>query len=326
MTPLAQAPLNRNLLVTPGIVMAQGGDGEQESDSCVSPLCKNFFQVNPLRSSEILPVHQGCEVPVVHPYSLQVVPQDSTTKTQADLILNMLLNINDECCRVIIIKLVSHADVRRSIGEVLFSIQIVSQATFNKTPVKWEDCAPPYAVDKRAFRNHTCGRNKGLPCDTDPIVRTVGERMATLGAKTKVLKSLISVGTFEQQRLILLRVLSNPSIRDLSSSIGINLNKIQLGQQLLRCARKFIWRTKNSPEDNGGQYRTSVSKRSVVKALCLGLLPTTTKDTGKGGTSIASQRGISQLKKQASSWALVLVLAIGLSFWLTRKEQILRRV
>ncbi len=28
MTPLAQAPLNRNLLVTPGIVMAWGGDGE----------------------------------------------------------------------------------------------------------------------------------------------------------------------------------------------------------------------------------------------------------------------------------------------------------
>ncbi len=117
--------------------MAQGGDGEQESDSCVSPFGKNFFQVNPLRSSKLLPVHQGCEVPVVQPYYLQAVPQDSTSNTQGDLILNMLLNINNECYKVIIIKLVSHADVRRSTKEVLFSIPIASQATFNKTAVKW---------------------------------------------------------------------------------------------------------------------------------------------------------------------------------------------
>jgi hypothetical protein len=124
--------------------------------------------------------------------------------------------------------------------------------------------------------------------------------MATSRAKTKVLKSLISVGTLEQQRLILLRVLSDPSIRDLSSSIKINLNEIKLGQQLLRCARKLIRRSKNSPDNNGGRYRTSVAKRSVVKALCLGLLPTPTKDTGNDGTSIASQRAISmrQISKQ----------------------------
>jgi hypothetical protein len=251
MTPLAQAPLERNLLVTPGIVMTLGVDGEQESDSCVSPSDKNFFQVNQFRSSDLLMVHQGCELLTVQPYSLQVVPQDSTTNNQADLILNMLLNINDECRKVIIIKLVSHADVHRSIEEVLFSIPIVSQSTFNKTPVNWEDCTRPYAVDDCAFWNHTRGRNKGLPHDPDPNVRTVGERMATSRAKTKVLKTLSSVGT-EQQRLILLRVLSDPSIRDLSSSIGINMNEIKLGQQLLRCARKLIRRSKNNPDNNGG--------------------------------------------------------------------------
>jgi hypothetical protein len=48
MTPFAQAPLDRNL-VTPGVVMAWGGDGEQESDSCVSPSGENFFQANQLR-------------------------------------------------------------------------------------------------------------------------------------------------------------------------------------------------------------------------------------------------------------------------------------
>ncbi len=62
---------------------------------------------------------------------------------------------------------------------------------------------------------------------------------------------------------------------------------------MLRCARKLIRRTKNSPNNNGDRYRTSVSKGLVVKALYLGLLPTLTKDTGNDGTSIASQKGIS---------------------------------
>jgi hypothetical protein len=164
----------------------------------------------------------------------------------------MLLNNNDECRKVVIVELLSLSDVRRSIKEVLFSILIVSQATFNKTPVNWEDCTCPYAVDELAFWNHTRGGNEGLPHDPDPNVLTVGEWMATSFAKTKVFKSLRSVGTLEQQRLILLRVLSDPSIRDLSSSIGINMNEIKLGQQLLRCARKLIRRTKNSPDNNGG--------------------------------------------------------------------------
>jgi hypothetical protein len=114
----------------------------------------------------------------------------------------MLLNINDEYCKVIIIKLVSNIEIRRSIEEVLSSVPII-QATFNKTPVNWEDCTPPYAVDYPAFRNYTRGRNKGLPRDPNPNVRTVGERVATSRAKTKVVESLRSVGTLEQQRLIL---------------------------------------------------------------------------------------------------------------------------
>ena len=209
-----------------------------------------FFELDQLRrsSGELLTVHPA-------PNSLQVVThQDCSTNTpQADLILNMLLNINDECRKVIIIKLVSNIEICRSIEDVLSSLPII-QATFNKTLVNWEDCTPPYAVDKRAFRNHTRGRNKGLPCNPDPNVRTVGERMATSRAKTKVVNSLRSVGTLEQQRLILLRLLSDPSIRDIlsPSSIGINMNEIKLGQQLLRCARKLIRRSKNSPDNNGG--------------------------------------------------------------------------
>jgi hypothetical protein len=84
--------------------------------------------------------------------------------------------------------------------------------------------------------------------------------------------------------MILLQVLSDPSIRDISLSIGINMKEIKLCQQLLRCARKLIQRTKN------GQNRTSAAKRLVVKALCLSLLPTPTKQPSNDGDLITSDR------------------------------------
>ncbi len=126
--------------------------------------------------------------------------------------------------------------------------------------------------------------------------------MATSRAKTKVIKSIKNVGTLEQQRLIILQVLLDPSIRDISSSIGINMKEIKLGQQLLRCARKIIERTKNCPDENGGRCRTSVAKRSVVKALCVSLLPTPTKESSNDGdliNYIQSERHFDETNQQA---------------------------
>ena len=108
--------------------------------------------------------------------------------------------------------------------------------------------------------------------------------MATSRAKAKVVKSIKNGGTLEQQGLILLRVLSDPSIRDLSLSISINMKEIKLGQQLLRCARKLIQRTQN------GRRRTSAAKRLVVKALCVSLLPTPVKEPNNDSNLIASNR------------------------------------
>jgi hypothetical protein len=78
------------------------------------------------------------------------------------------------------------------------------------------------------------------------------------------------------------------------------MNEIKLGQQLLQCVWKLIRHTQNSTDNNGGRCRTSVAKRSVVKALCLGLLPTPTMETSSEGTVIASCRDISmrQISKQ----------------------------
>jgi hypothetical protein len=85
-----------------------------------------------------------------------------------DQFINVLLNVDHDTQKFMIIKLVSNIDLRRSIKEVLSTIPIISQATFNKSTVNWEECTPPYAVDKRAFRNYTHGKKKGLPCDSDP--------------------------------------------------------------------------------------------------------------------------------------------------------------
>ena len=122
----------------------------------------------------------------------------------------------------------------------------IEQATYNKSLVNWKDCTWPYAVDLRAFQNHTRGRNKGLPCHPDPKVCTNSEHTAISHAKIKVTKTITSVGTYEQQRLILLKVLTaDPSFQDLFFSISINMKEIQAGRQVMQCSRKLITRSKN---------------------------------------------------------------------------------
>ena len=66
------------------------------------------------------------------------------------------------------------------------------------------------------------------------------------------------------------------------------MSEINVAQQLLRCARKLIRRSSNSPDTNGGRGRTSIAKRSVVKALCVSILPTPTKEPSSDGTFMNS--------------------------------------
>ena len=112
---------------------------------------------------------------------------------QADIIHNLLLNINDDCQRVIIIKLVSDSEIQRSIEEVLHSVPI-EQATYNKSLVNWKDCTRPYAVDLRAFWDHTHGRSKGRPRHPDPKVCTNSEHTAISCAKIKVMETYNKCG------------------------------------------------------------------------------------------------------------------------------------
>ncbi len=80
--------------------------------------------------------------------------ENSNSNSCADQIINMLRNNDHVSQRAIIIKLVLHNDICTCIKEVLSSVPIEDKATFNKIPVKWEDCVPPYAVDEGAFMHH----------------------------------------------------------------------------------------------------------------------------------------------------------------------------
>ncbi len=101
--------------------------------------------------------------------------QASTTICKAEMMISILLNTNHVCRHAIIVKLVTHMAICSCIEEVLSTIPIESQAKYNKRQVQWEDCVPPYAVDERAYMNHTRGRNEGLPRDPNPLVQTSGE-------------------------------------------------------------------------------------------------------------------------------------------------------
>ena len=60
-----------------------------------------------------------------------------------DQFINVLLNVDHHTQKFMIIKLVSNINLCRSIEEVLSTIPVISQATFNKSTVNWEECTPP---------------------------------------------------------------------------------------------------------------------------------------------------------------------------------------
>ena len=78
----------------------------------------------------------------------------------ADQFINVLLNVDHDMQKFMIIKLVSNIDTRRSVEEVLSTIPIITQATYNKSAVNREECTPQYAVDQHAFWNHTRGKTE----------------------------------------------------------------------------------------------------------------------------------------------------------------------
>jgi len=96
----------------------------------------------PTKCARVSPAQQDAEG-VIFVDNNSEVSHDLTASrvghdVSAAIFLIILLNVNHDTCKFMIIKLVSHSDIRMSIEEVLSTTPIVSQATYNKSAVNWE--------------------------------------------------------------------------------------------------------------------------------------------------------------------------------------------
>jgi hypothetical protein len=185
--------------------------------------------------------------------------------------INQLLH-NAYSRKDLIKELLADNDFHREIVESLDSIKppILNQASYNNSIVNWKDTARHYPVDENALSVYSHGTRIG-----QPLPSSKSAAKAKGYAKRKVIKSLLNAGTFEQQRCVLLHVLSDPKVLDRASSIGVNILGIQMSQQVLRCAKKLILCAKDTDNNN---FRVSSKRRAVSQAITVALLPTPTKD------------------------------------------------
>jgi hypothetical protein len=96
--------------------------------------------------ASVMDVGLGCMPESDSLFSLRYRAND----THANIIHDLLFNLNYDSRREVIIKLVSNSKIQRSIEEVLHSVPI-EQSTYNKSLVNWKDCTQPYAVDHVLF-------------------------------------------------------------------------------------------------------------------------------------------------------------------------------
>jgi len=116
------------------------------------------------------------------------------------------------------------------------------------------------------------------------------EQKAKHYAKSKVIKSLLKVGTFEQQWCILLHVLSDPVVCNIALSIGVNMSDICVEQQIMKCGKKLIQRATQTDNKN---FKVSTRKRYLVKAISVAFLPTPTKNDSDPHCTNNRKRNIS---------------------------------
>jgi hypothetical protein len=168
---------------------------------------------------------------------------------------------------------------------------IAVQVSFKNANIDWSKCVQPYPVDKHAFRVYSCGTCIGKPRSGKRTGSEL-ERLAKSYARQKVVKSIIKSGTFKHQRCILPSLLSDPAIRNIASSIGVNIHKIRLGQQLLTSVTKLL---KHATKTKNKNHRVSKLQRNVIQTIGAALMRTPTKD---GNESIQNEISIRQLSKR----------------------------
>ena len=121
---------------------AREAAAQENTENTLLPTKRAWNTPPPTKCARVSPAQQDAEGVVFvdnhsgvsHELTASPLGHDGS----ANLFLNILLNVNHDTRKFMIIKLVSHSDIRRSIKEVLSTTPIVSQATFNKSVVYWE--------------------------------------------------------------------------------------------------------------------------------------------------------------------------------------------
>lgn len=174
------------------------------------------------------------------------------------------------------------------------AVPLLSQAKHNNKKVDWSQCTDPYEVDERAFKNY---KRHHLSEDREECRHEVGQENTAAALqielkaknyeKRKVIKAFRTTGSFEQRRLVLLHFLSDPEIRDIASSIGVNLREVRVARHILQCYRKLLNRSQTNTNKNG---RLIHIKRAMVHSLSVAASKTPPKDGAKPDYSAISRR------------------------------------
>ena len=169
-----------------------------------------------------------------------------------------------------------------------FRPPIISDAAFNNQQVNWSKCMCPYPVDQRAFGIYSRGLRMGEVRLGDD--KKNSEYMECNRAKRRVINAPLKAGTFEQQQLTLLKVLSDPSVVNITSSIGIIMAKISSLQQFIVNMKKIFPRSRETMNKN---FRTSKAKTALVNEICIGMVTTPPKDMPENRNESASGQSLS---------------------------------
>ena len=152
------------------------------------------------------------------------------------LAISQLLN-NSQSRKNFIKELLSDSNFHHDIIECFATMKSpkIAQTSNKKSAINWVDITKHYPIDKKACIVYGRGTRVGRP---QPNSWSVAK--AKPYAEWNVSQSLLSVGTVEQQRLVLLNVLLDPQARDIELLIGVNMARIQMSQHVLWCAKKLI--------------------------------------------------------------------------------------
>jgi len=134
--------------------------------------------------------------------------------------------------------------------KVAHSDDPIQQAYHNRATVNWSNCMKPYEIDEQAFRIPVA------PKDTAASILAENRRKNYF--KRKLVEHLTTVGSFEQQRLVLMSTLTDPKVVNVASSLGVNLEEARVHRDICHSIRKYM-RMARTRDKKGQNFKVSAN-------------------------------------------------------------------